>query len=273
MPLAHIAPELEGLWSDPAETETLIRLRQLLAGGAEARRPYQAPVSFRILPRLLARLRRAVVAAEAAAETSLRAVTDNPVFIRPDAKHPNGRVLSNGGFQNAMAWPAMDEIAAAYADLATLAERHQTRLLGDAETGLPHYPSEATAEQPFLGCLPMAAVGFAEAARHAAQRTFLPASESGGFVQNDVASPNFLAWERQEEAARMLEATLAGLALIVARAFDEAGREAPPALSGLLAEIRRLGQPQAGPSALGQAGERIAEALRARVYGRDAAAR
>src|SRR5262249_54405370 len=81
VPHGHFAPELEALWGDPAEAETLARLRGLIDGGEAERRPYQAPVSYRILPRVLAQYRRAVAAAEAAAETSLRAITDNPVFL------------------------------------------------------------------------------------------------------------------------------------------------------------------------------------------------
>ena len=53
-PLGAFAAELEPLWDDPAETAVLRSLRELLAGAVADRRPYQAPVSFRILPRLLA---------------------------------------------------------------------------------------------------------------------------------------------------------------------------------------------------------------------------
>ena len=46
-----------------------------------ARRPYQAPVSFRIAPRMLGQARRAATMAAEVAEESLQAVTDNPVWV------------------------------------------------------------------------------------------------------------------------------------------------------------------------------------------------
>ena len=62
--------------------------------GAE-RRPYQAPVSYRIVPRMLGQARRAAsLAAEVAAE-SLQAVTDNPVWVDDaDEDHPFGRFVT-----------------------------------------------------------------------------------------------------------------------------------------------------------------------------------
>ena len=58
-----------------------------------------------------------------------------------------------------------------------------------------------------------------------ATATLLPGSESGGFGQNDVASPVFLAWSKQESAGRMLEQSLAALAPIALLALDLTGRE------------------------------------------------
>ena len=57
-------------------------------------------------------------------------------------------------------------------------------------------------EQPprFLGFRHPA--GYEEEARLYAQATLLPGSESGGFGQNDVASPVFLAWTKQDRAGR-----------------------------------------------------------------------
>ena len=193
----------------PAEAATLARLRALMAGGDPERRPYQAPVSYRILPRVLAQFRRAAEAAEAAAETSLKAITDNPVFLAPSPGHPKARVYSTGGYHNAMAHPAMDNLAAAMADLCLLTDRHTSKLLHGAHSLLPDQLQTGDA---YLGCLGMVQVGYAEQARRAAQRNFLPGSEGGGFGQNDVAPPTFLAWRAQEEAGSCLEAGLAMLA-------------------------------------------------------------
>jgi len=263
VPHGHFAEELEELWGDAAEAETLARLRGLMAGGNAERRPYQAPVSYRILPRVLAQYRRAVIAAAAAAETSLRAITDNPVFLAPGPGNPKARVYSTGGYHNAMAHPAMDNLAAAMADLCLLADRHSSKLLHGNHSLLPDQLQKG---EGYMGCLGMVQVGYAEQARRAAQRNFLPGSEGGGFGQNDVAPPTFLAWSAQEEAGRCLEAGLAILGAIGSQALFATDRQAPPALAPLVAEIRRHLPPVSESRVLAGELEALTEAFRARVY-------
>ncbi len=95
----------------------------------------------------------------------------------------------------------------------------------------------------YLGCLGMATVGYGEQARHAASRTLLPGSESGGFGQNDVAPLTFLAWAKEREAAWCIEASLANLAVVASQALHVTAREAPRNLAGFLAEVRRIVPP------------------------------
>lgn len=243
---------LDGLWGDPHEADALARFRVLLAGGALERRSYQAPVSFRIAPRMAARALRAVDAAERAAETSLASVTDNPVYIAPDAAHPKGRALSTGGYHNAMAAPAMDSLAAAAADLCLLAERQASKMLDGAVSGLPPQLLTGPDDRRYLGTTPMAAVGWGEQARRAAQTTFLPGPESGGYGQNDVATNAVPAWKAQEEAGRCLDACLAILAVIASQALHVTERRAPAALSSLLETIRAASPPIERMTAMGE---------------------
>lgn len=265
-PLEHIDPVLEDLWGDPDDAAALRSLRHFLDGAVPSRRSYQAPVSFRILPRMIGRLRRAIRQAEAAAERSLQAATDNPMYVPPDAGHPNGRVLSNGGFHNTLAWPAMDELAAAYADLCTLAERHAARMLHGPVSHLPDQLRTSAEDPRYMGCMPMVQVGFAEAARRAAQRTFVPGSESGGFGQNDVATASVPAWHAQAEAGRLLESALAPLAMIASQALHVTGREAPPALADSLAEIRHSAPVFDDMYPLGPDAAQVAHRFRERVF-------
>ena len=109
-PLGHLDPALAAYWNNPHDGWALDRLRALVAGGhGGERRPYQAPVSYRILPRMLGQARRAAaLAAEVAAE-SLQAVTDNPVWVDDaDEDHPFGRFVTSGGYHNPHAVLAMD---------------------------------------------------------------------------------------------------------------------------------------------------------------------
>ena len=173
-PLEHFDPALDNLWNNSHDSTALAQIRGLLAGGkTHNRRPYQAPVSFRILPRILGQAHLAASQAQTVARESLAAVTDNPVVLGPDANHPHGRAISTGGFHNAQAPMVMDQITAAYANLAIIAERMSAKLL-DESIALKSLGPEAMdgPNRGYLGCLPMAAAGYAEEARGACDSDF-----------------------------------------------------------------------------------------------------
>jgi histidine ammonia-lyase len=243
-PLEAYAPELAALWLDEAEGDALRSLNALLADGSAARRAHQAPVSFRILPRVLGRSRRAAAEAARVAETSLQAVTDNPVFVAPD------RVLSNGGYHNALAGPALDGLGAAAADLCVLAERQTEALLRSLlETNSCPRP---------VSTLSMVQAGLAEQARRAAQTTVLPL---GGLAQNDTPSPAFFAWDAQDRVIGCLRGALAALAVVASQTLHERGRQAPPALADLLADVRGHVPVVTEPRPLGAQLEALSAAL------------
>src|SRR5207244_1211967 len=108
-PTEAYSAALEPLWGDEHDTAALRSLRGLLQDSPGDL--HQAPVSSRILPRVLGQARRALAEAERAAAVSLQAVTDNPVYIPPDEGHPLGRVCSTGGFHNSRATAAIDGVA------------------------------------------------------------------------------------------------------------------------------------------------------------------
>lgn len=260
-------PALDELWGDPHEAAVLRALRGWIEGGAPdgERRPYQAPVSWRILPRVLGQAARAAAQAEEVAEISLKAVSDNPVYIPPDQDNPLGRVFSTGGYHNGKAYPALDNLAAAWADLALLCDRHITKLL---DGNVSHLPDQlVTGERGYLGCLGMAAVAYAEQARQAAQRSFLPGSEGGGFGQNDVAVPTFFSWRKEAEAGRFLDAGLAKLAAVASQAFHVTERQPPPRLRPLVEEVREHFPLVTESRPLGGDAERLRVHLSTKVYG------
>ena len=265
-PLTHYDEALDDLWNNPHDAWALTTIRDLIDGGSgRERRPYQAPVNFRIAPRVLGQAHLAVNQVEDIASQSLSAVTDNPVILPPDEQRPLGEAISTGGYHNAQAPMAMDAVTAAYANLAILAERMSAKLLDGAISLLPPQLG-AEDGKPYLGCLPMAATGYEEEIRALAQPTLLPGSESGGFGQNDVASPVFLAWSKQERAGVLLESSLAALSPIALRALDVTDRQAPPRLANLAALIRKA-FPSDDPELVpGRASGRLADLLRERIY-------
>jgi len=267
-PLTHFSPWLDRLWNNDPDAWALRRLRDLIGGGhGGARRPYQAPVSFRILPRILGQARRASLMAEEVATQSLAAASDNPVIVPPDDEHPSGQAFSTGGYHNAQAPMAMDALTAAYANLCILAERHAAKLLDPAISLLGSLGDGSG--RSYLGCLPMAITGYEEEIRALCQATLLPGSESGGFGQNDVASPVFLSWSKQERAGVLLESALAALCPVAARAYAVSERPVPQALRGLSRLIAEAVPDMDGSSALGPQTGELALRLRQRIYSRD----
>ncbi len=271
IPHEHFDPVFEQHWGDPCEANALTRLRALLDGGGVGRRAYQAPVSARILPRMLGRLMRVAAAAETAAETSLQAVTDNPIYLPAaecddPAHHPWGRVLSNGGFHNALAWPALDDLAAAWADQCQIAERQTMGLLDPRIADRPGQ-RDLQDDKPYLGCFGFAHAGFAEQARHHAQRTFLPASAAGGFGQNDVAVPTARAWDKERKSARCLVSALAMTAVAAVAALRRQHQQAPPALRALTALVERRFDFEEEEGGYTKPLQGLAEDFEQRIYG------
>lgn len=213
VPADAYAEELGELWGDADEAAALAALRRHLAGAPPGNRQAgEVPASYLILGRVLGQAHRAVAGLTEAARVSLRSVTDNPVYLPPDAAHPLGQALSTGGFHNAMAYPALNALAAVWADLTLLAGRHVTALRAAAPA--PGGPG------PELSAL-------AEEARAAAVPTLLPAAVND--PQDDVSSPTFGAYRREATAAECLDGAIELLAGEAGRVLDAARRRpAPP---------------------------------------------
>jgi histidine ammonia-lyase len=230
-PLDAYDDVLDALWGDEDEASALAALRRQLAGASPDGRPSAAPASYRVLGRVLGQAHRAVTGAEDAARVSLRSVTDNPVYVPPDEGHPLGRAFSTGGFHNAMAYPALNALAASWADLTLVAQRHVTALCTAAASGA------ATGLEPALS-------GLVDEARAAAMPTLLPAAVND--PQDDVSSPTFSAYRRQARAAECLDGALAVLAAEASQALFAAGRQPAPPLHDLLAAVRAIFPPVEG---------------------------
>ena len=252
-PLEAYDEALEALWGDDHEARALRQLRSRLDDTAE-RRAHQGPVAYRVLPRVLGQVERASAAAADVAAVSLRSVSDNPVYLPPSSGHPDGRVLSTGGYHNAAAPAALHQLAVCWADLCQLAERHVERLaFGTGEV--------LTDEDEMFRLLLMVAVGYSEEARAAAQPVVMP---RGGPGQNDVTAPSFLAWSRERSAGECLDAGLAVLAAAACRCLGERGTSAN--LGAVRAETRAVVAVIDGGRPAGHELGRLADCFRARVF-------
>jgi histidine ammonia-lyase len=164
-------------------------------------------------------------------------------------------IVSTGGFHSGTAAPAIDALTFAVADLAQLA-LHQLHRLQNSRRALPRFDSTN------LGILQMAAGGYAEEARGAAGASLLP---TGGWGQNDVPSPAFLAYNRFDRVRGFVTGALACLAAIAGQSFAQTDRAAPPALAELLADVQERCPPLRERRSLGRELDALARAFAAGV--------
>jgi histidine ammonia-lyase len=261
-PLGAYDEALDGLWGDPYEAAALRGLRRYLEGaGTAERRFHQAPVSYRIIPRVLGQVHRAVAAAEKAAAVSLSSVTSDVVYVSDEAGRPAGRAVRSGGSHNGMAYPALNALSAAWADLALVAER-QVTALNTAETSdlpvnlvAPGAPGNGTYAYGW------AASGYVEEARAAATPALLPGAVEASHA--DVSSPVFAAYRRERRAAECLDGVLAILAIVSSQALFVTGRNPAQPLRPLLSFVRSVFPPidGTGERDLSADGGRLQQAL------------
>jgi histidine ammonia-lyase len=266
-PLEAYDEALDDLWADQYQVEALRALRAHLAGAdASGRLSHQAPVSFRILPRLFGEARRAVAEAERAAAVALRSVSVNPVYFLPDPDHPFGRMASNGGFHNAAACPVLQSLSSCWAELALAAERQIACFHRGPAYGLPHLLSPPGYRGGIGGATNLfgwVATGYVEAARAAASPALMPAVVVD--PQNDLSTATSLAHQKERDAAEAFCGVQAILALVASQALFVTGRQPAPPLKGLIAGIRSVFPPVESPHGrdLGAQAGRLAGVFRA----------
>jgi histidine ammonia-lyase len=266
-PLEAYEELLEDLWGDQHQVDALRSIRAHLAGAeAAGRLAHQAPVSFRIIPRLLGEARRAVAEAERAAAVSLQSVTVNPVYYPPDQSHPMGRVASNGGFHNATVCPVLQSLSSSWAELALATERQIASFHRGAAYDLPHmlnppgYDGALTGATNLFGWV---VTGYAEAARAAAAPALMPAVVVD--QQNDLATATSLAHQRERQAATAFHNAQAILALVASQALYATKRQPAAPLKEIVAGIRSVFRPVESPDGrdLGAEAGRLAQVFEA----------
>ncbi|HQU68052.1 MAG TPA: aromatic amino acid lyase [Albidovulum sp.] len=272
-PDEHFRRELAELWGGDHNRVAFDRLAALLAHDQPIpQRAHQAPVSFRSVPAMLGQAHWALAEARKMAGLALSAATHNPVWLPPSLQHPDGEAFSNGGYNNALAAPVMDNLAGACVELCLLCERLSTGLLNGRVSGLPDFllvgrDAGNTDGHGAVGYIPMAIVGYLEEARTAAQRTFTPPSDMSVYGQDNVAATAFLAWPKQDAAGRCLDACLALLAATASQALHVQGRAARSTLlAELLATVRAHVPPVVDDRVLGPEIGRLCDTFRAGLY-------
>jgi histidine ammonia-lyase len=264
-PLEHYDPVLKALWGDPYESAALDGLGHWLAGVPESgRRPYQAPVSYRILPRLLGQGGRAVTALGTAVETALAGMVSNPMYIPTALGGGRDRAISTGGYHNAPVAQALDSVSASWVDLASLAHRHIVKLHRGAVSRLPdrlvpegekYWTGLSTTYMEFVPN------DMLDEMRRWAEPALLSPGEAGASLQDDVSAPGFIACRNEARVAVLFDRVMAILAAVASHALDVSGRSAPPRLVRFLEAVRERFPPIREKRVLGEDAAALAKAL------------
>ena len=129
----------------PGQRLSAARLRQLLGDASEISRSHsdcgvvQDAYSFRCMPQVHGAVRDALDYVRGVLEIEVNAATDNPlVFADRDGSHGQ-TVVSGGNFHGAPVAAALDFLAVAMTDLASISERRIEALIDMRESGLPAF--------------------------------------------------------------------------------------------------------------------------------------
>jgi histidine ammonia-lyase len=245
---AVFAADLQALRPHPGQADSAANLRAMLAGsgimashrGPECTRVQDA-YSLRCSPQVHGAGRDTLVHADLVAERELAAAVDNPVVTI------DGRVESNGNFHGAPLGYALDFLAIAAADTASISERRTDRFLDPARSrGLPAF----LAFDPGVDSGHMIAQYTQAAVVSELKRLAVPASVDSipsSAMQEDHVSMGWSAARKLRRALDGLTRVLAIELLTAARALDLRAPLSPAPGTGAVRDHLRRSIPGPGP--------------------------
>ncbi|WP_017559676.1 histidine ammonia-lyase [Nocardiopsis baichengensis] len=242
------AADLQRMRPHPGQADAAANMLALLAGSpivASHRGPdctrVQDAYSLRCAPQVAGAARDTLAHARAVAERELAAVIDNPVIT------PDGRVESNGNFHGAPVGYALDFLAIAAADVASIAERRTDRMLDVARShGLPAF----LADDPGVDSGHMIAQYTQAGLVSEMKRLAAPASVDSipsSAMQEDHVSMGWSAARKLRRAVAALTDVLAVELLTAARALDLRSPLEPGPATGAVRGALRARVPGPGP--------------------------
>jgi histidine ammonia-lyase len=248
---AVFAADLQELRGQPGQIASAANIRALLEGSAivaSHRGPEDTRVqdaySLRCAPAVAGAARDTLAHATLVAQRELSAAIDNPVIA---GEGDEVRVASNGNFHGAPVGYALDFLAIAAADVASMAERRTDRFLDPARShGLPPF----LADDPGVDSGLMIAQYTQAAIVSELKRLAVPASVDSipsSAMQEDHVSMGWSAARKLRRSVDGLTRVLAVELLTAARGLDlRAPLEPAAATAAVLAELRQA-VPGPGP--------------------------
>lgn len=235
------AADLAALRPHPGQADSAANLSTLLAGSAIVASHagpddprVQDAYSLRCAPAVAGAVRDTLAHARAVADRELASAIDNPVVLE------DGRIESNGNFHGAPVAYALDFLAIAAADLASISERRTDRMLDRARSaGLPAFLADDPGVDSGYMIAQYTQAGIVSEMKRLASPASVDSIPSSAMQEDHVS----MGWA----AARKLRRSLDGLASVVAievltaaRALDlRAPLRPAPATGAAKAALRR----------------------------------
>ena len=243
---AVFAADLQALRPHPGQAAAAANMRAVLEGSTLIQRPregeftrVQDAYSLRCAPQVHGAARDTAAHAATVAGYELASAIDNPVVL------PDGRVESNGNFHGAPVAYALDFLAIAVADLASISERRTDRFLDVARNhGLPPFLAADAGLDSGLMIAQYTAAGIVSELKRLAAPASVDSIPSSA-MQEDHVSMGWHAGRKLRRAVDGLSRVLAIELLASTRALDfraqaaEAATQAPAPATAAVHELFR----------------------------------
>lgn len=242
------AADLIALRPHPGQAASAANLRLLLEGSQIMRSHredrehiVQDAYSLRCAPQVAGAARDTIDHARTVAARELSAVIDNPVVL------PDGRVESNGNFHGAPVGYALDFLAIAAADVASVSERRTDRLLDRGRShGLPPFLAHEAGVDSGYMIAQYAAAGIVSTMKRLANPASVDSIPTSA-MQEDHVSMGWAAGLKLREAVDGLRRVLAIEILVSARALDLRSPLRPAPATAAVVDRLRTRVPGPGP--------------------------
>ncbi|HPE12443.1 MAG: histidine ammonia-lyase [Actinobacteria bacterium] len=244
--------QLHALRPHPGQAQSAANIRRLLTDSpivashrADTEHLVQDAYSLRCSPAVAGAARDTMDHARAVAERELASTIDNPVIL------PGDRVESNGNFHGAPIAYALDFLAIAAADVASISERRTDRMLDRSRSqGLPPFLAHETGVDSGYMIAQYAAAGIVSNLKRLATPASVDSIPSSA-MQEDHVSMGWAAGLKLREAVDGLRRVLAIELLVASRALDlRAPLRAAAGTGAAVQTLREAGVPGPGPDVM-----------------------
>ncbi|MDX1624021.1 MAG: aromatic amino acid lyase, partial [Gemmatimonadota bacterium] len=268
----------------PGQVESAARLRSLLGETSEIGDSHkdcgrvQDPYSIRCMPQVHGAVRDALAHVRSVLEVEANAATDNPLVFaesgEADRAHAvveaeaGGLIVSGGNFHGAPVAAALDHLAVALTDLASISERRVEVLMDPEFSRLPPFLAEEPGLESGFMMLQVTAAALVSESKglaHPASVDTIPTSAN----KEDHVSMGAWAARKAAKVARNAERVVAIELLAAARGLDHLRpMKTSPPLEEAYAAIRETAGAYADDRPASADVEPVAERIREGAFGR-----